>query len=87
VNADPLTSKSPGNAANPARVLRSGIFMLGLGIVLYFGLITVGASVAAVFGLIPATIGLANLAYAAVLFNKEHKAATDVERNRLPPPL
>ena len=87
MNGDPLTSKSPGSVANPARVLRNGVFMLSLGIVLYFALGTVGASTAAVFGLIPATIGLANLAYAAVLFNKEHKAAADVERNRLPPPL
>jgi hypothetical protein len=76
---------SPKNAPNPARVLRSGVFMLSLGIVLYFGLVTVGASSAAVFGLIPGTIGLANLAYAAVLFDKERKAAAQKESNRLPP--
>ena len=60
------------------------VFMLGLGIVLYFGLITVGAGVAAVFGLIPATVGVANLAYAAVLFNKERKAEIEKARNRSP---
>ena len=75
------------NAANPAKVLRSGVFMLGLGIVLYFALVTVGAEAAAVFGLIPATIGLANLAYAAVLFDKERKKEAEKQRDRLPPPL
>jgi hypothetical protein len=53
---------------------------------LYYALDTVGASQAAVFGLIPATLGLANLAYAAVLFNKERRAADDKSSNRLPPP-
>ena len=37
------------------------------------------------FGLIPATIGLANLAYAAVLFDKERKAEALKEKDRLPP--
>jgi uncharacterized membrane protein YidH (DUF202 family) len=73
------------NTANPARVLRTGVFMLSFGIVLYFALDTVGASQAAVFGLIPATLGLANLAYAAVLFHNERKAAAEKERLRLPP--
>ena len=71
-------------SANPARVLRTGVFMLSLGIVLYFALNTVGASDAAVFGLIPATIGLANLAYAAVLFNNERKAEAEKARSRSP---
>jgi hypothetical protein len=61
--------------------------MLAFGIVLYFALETVGASPAAVFGLIPATIGVANLAYAAVLFDKERKADAVKARDRLPPPL
>ncbi len=73
--------------ANPAKVLRAGVFMLSLGIVLCFALVQVGAREAAAFGLIPATIGLANLAYAAVLFDKERKAEAQKERNRLPPPL
>lgn len=73
------------SAPNPAKVLRSGVFMVSLGVVLYFALVTVGASEAAVFGLIPATIGLANLAYSAVLFDKERKAEAAKERNRLPP--
>lgn len=87
INASPA---APANLANPARVLRNGVFLLSFGIVLYFALDTVGASVAAVFGLIPATLGLANLAYAAVLFNSERKAADEQTgdekaRARFPP--
>jgi len=77
-------AQSPKSAPNPARVLRSGVFMLSLGIVLFFGLVTVGAQEAAVFGLIPATIGLANLAYSAVLFDKERKAEALKNKDRLP---
>jgi hypothetical protein len=84
MNVDPMTNK-PTVVANPARVLRNGVFMLSLGVVLYFALDTVGASAAAVFGLIPATIGLANLAYSAVLFDKERKAEAAREKNSLPP--
>jgi len=85
-NGHALTDRSSKDVANPARVLRSGVFMLGLGIVLYFALVAVGASEAALFGLIPATIGLANLAYSAVLFDKERKAeAANRDRNILPP--
>jgi len=87
MNAEPYTNKSPPSVANPARILRNGVFMVTFGVVLYFALNTVGASPAAVFGLIPATIGIANLAYAAVLFDKERKAEALKERNRLPPPL
>jgi len=87
MNADPYTERPASTVANPARILRNGVFMVAFGIVLYFALDTVGASEAAVFGLIPATIGLANLAYAAVLFDKERKAEALKERGRLPPPL
>ena len=68
VNA--LTARTE-KLVNPARVLRTGVFMLSFGVVLYFALDRVGATDAAIFGLIPATLGLANLAYAAVLFNKD----------------
>jgi hypothetical protein len=67
------TSSNTGNVPNPARVLRIGVFLLSLGFVLYYALDTVGAGRVAVFGLIPATLGLANLAYAAVLFNSDRK--------------
>ena len=46
-------SQAAKGAPNPAKILRSGVFMLSLGVVLYFALITVGAGEAAVFGLIP----------------------------------
>jgi hypothetical protein len=80
-----LADATPKSAPNPAKILRSGVFMLSLGIVLYCALVTVGAREAAVFGLIPATIGLANLAYSAVLFDKERKAEALKNRDRLPP--
>jgi len=83
---EPDSARNISESVNPARVLRTGVFLLAFGIVLYFALDTVGASQAAVFGLIPATLGLANLAYAAVLFDKERKAEAQKERNRLLPP-
>jgi len=76
-------SASP-NAPNPARVMRTGVLMLGLGIVLYFAIDAAGGREGALFGLIPATLGLANLAYALVLFKKEGKAEAEKERNRSP---
>jgi hypothetical protein len=84
LDPDASANSPDSNAPNPAKVLRAGVFMLALGIVLYFALDTVGAQAAAVFGLIPATLGLANLAYAAVLFNKESKSAGEKPRPRLP---
>lgn len=82
LKANAMTSS--GKAPNPAKVLRFGVFMLAVGIVLYFALDTVGAAAAAVFGLLPATLGLANLAYAVVLFNDERKAGEEKSRPRLP---
>lgn len=78
-----LAATPQNNVANPARVLRMGVLMLGIGLVLFFGLIVVGAREASVFGLIPATLGVANLAYAAVLFRNESKA--ERARGLLPP--
>jgi hypothetical protein len=82
---DTRNSRDVLETVNPARVLRTGVFLLSLGIVLYFALDTVGASQAAVFGLVPATLGLANLAYAMVLFSKERKAAEQKPVDRQPP--
>jgi hypothetical protein len=79
-NADPAITKE----TNPARVLRSGVLLVGLGVVLYFAIDAAGGREGALFGLIPATLGLANLAYAAVLFRNERKVAAEKERNRLP---
>ena len=78
---------SPNKMTNPARMLRSGVLLLSLGIVLYFAIDAAGGSDGALFGLIPATLGLANLAYAAVLFKKEKDAAVEKSRGLLPPPL
>ena len=82
---DAANSRDVIETVNPARVLRTGVCLLSLGIVLYFALDTVGASQAAVFGLVPATLGLANLAYAMVLFNREKKAAEEKRLDRQPP--
>jgi hypothetical protein len=71
--------------ADPARVLRSGVLMLGLGVVLYFAIGAAGGSEGALFGLIPAAFGLANLAYAAVLFNQGRKTDDEKARDILPP--
>jgi hypothetical protein len=72
---------------DPARMLRSGVLLLSLGIVLYFAIYASGGREGALFGLIPATLGLANLAYAAVLFKKERQAkeGNRVERLSGPP--
>ena len=79
-------SSAAANPANPAKVLRAGVMMLTLGLVLYFAIDAAGGREGALFGLIPATLGLANLAYAAVLFSKERKAEEkEKERARLPP--
>jgi len=71
---------------DPARMLRSGILLLALGIILYFAIETSGGHEGALFGLVPAALGVANLAYAAVLFKRERNRAEEKERQRLSPP-
>jgi len=71
--------------ANPAKLLRSGVLLVSLGVVLYFAIDAAGGSEGALFGLIPATLGLANLAYAAVLFKKEREAGEHRTGSLLPP--
>ena len=44
-----------------------------IGIVLFFAIDVVGAEEAALFGLIPAAVGVANLVYAAIQWNKEKR--------------
>jgi hypothetical protein len=82
--ADAETERSQEKTASPARMLRSGVLLLSLGIVLYFAIDVAGGESGALFGLIPATLGLANLAYAAVLFKKERATVDDTGRPRLP---
>jgi hypothetical protein len=72
--------------SNPARMLRSGILLLALGIILYFAIDAAGGVEGALFGLIPSALGLANLAYAAVLFSRERKTEEGKARQRLSPP-
>jgi hypothetical protein len=84
---NPEADRPAPKMANPARMLRSGVLLLSLGIVLYFAIDAAGGRAGALFGLIPATLGLANLAYAAVLFKKEKDAEVEKSRGLLPPPL
>jgi hypothetical protein len=65
VSTGPTTSSA-------AKALRNGIMLTLIGIILYFAIGVVGADEAALFGLIPAAIGVANLVYAAILWNKEN---------------
>jgi len=72
----PLPSNLLGNANGPstasaAKSVRSGVMLLLIGIVLFFAITMVGAKEAALFGLIPAAIGIANLVYAAIQWDKE----------------
>lgn len=59
------------STATPEKALRSGIMLTLIGVLLYFAIDTVGAEDAALFGLIPAAVGVANIIYAAILWNKE----------------
>ena|SRR5689334_7966236 len=73
------TNNGP-STASAAKSLRSGIMLVLIGILLFFGLGVVGASKAAIFGLIPAAVGVANLVYAAIQWDKEKKDAQGRER-------
>jgi hypothetical protein len=84
VNVEEIAATSSPGTANPARVLRSGVLLLAIGIVLYFAIKESGGQEGALFGLIPAAVGLANLVYAAVLFSNERKADEEKARKRLP---
>lgn len=64
-------SATPRNA--PLRAVRSGLTLLGIGIVLFFGLQRLSGDDVALFGLIPAVIGAANLVYAGLLVRKERE--------------
>ena len=73
-----LVSVSNGpSTATPAKSLRSGIMMVLVGIILYFAIDRVGGDDAALFGLIPAAVGVANLVYAAIRWNKDEEWKDD----------
>lgn len=73
------TSNGP-STASAAKSVRSGVMLLLIGIVLFFAIGVVGASEAALFGLIPAAIGIANLVYAGLQWEKEKTASNQIER-------
>lgn len=58
------------STATPAKSLRSGIMLLLVGVILYFA-IRQFTYEGALFGLIPAAVGVANLVYAAIRWNKD----------------
>jgi len=62
--------------ASAAKSLRSGIMLTLIGILLFVAIGVAGGKEGALFGLIPAAIGIANLVYAAIQWNRE-KAAAD----------
>jgi hypothetical protein len=72
----PLNLTQDGNSngpstATPAKSLRAGIMLTLIGGLLYFAIDRMGAEEVALFGLIPGAVGLANLVYAAIQWNKE----------------
>jgi preprotein translocase subunit YajC len=70
--ANLVHDRSNGPATStPAKSLRAGIMLVLIGGVLYFAIDRIGAEEAALFGLIPAAVGIANLVYAAIQWNKE----------------
>ncbi|MFL6548438.1 MAG: DUF6249 domain-containing protein [Povalibacter sp.] len=69
------------STASAAKSVRSGVMLLLIGIVLFFALMVVGAQEAALFGLLPAAIGVANLVYAAIQWNKEKGETRSLERS------
>jgi hypothetical protein len=65
------------NKASPApkylwpRAMRTGLALLLVGVVCFFGIIGAGGEEGAIFALVPAAIGIANLVYAAVIWKQE----------------
>ena len=53
------------------KAMRNGLMLLFGGVVLYYAVYVAGGEPGAAFALIPAAIGVANLVYAAVLWNQE----------------
>jgi len=64
---------SPSSAA---KSLRWGIMLTLIGILLYVAIGEAGGREGALFGLIPAAVGIANLVYAAIQWNKEKEDAS-----------
>ncbi len=60
--------------ATAAKSLRSGVMLVLIGIILWIGIRSTGGGNGAWFGLIPAAVGVGNLLYALVQWNKEKRA-------------
>jgi hypothetical protein len=68
------------STASAAKSLRSGIMLVLIGVLLFFAIGVAGGREGALFGLIPAAVGVANLVYAAIQWNKEKDGASLIER-------
>ena len=69
-----LVGASSGpSTATAAKSLRFGIAMTLIGVLLFIGIDRAGGPEGALFGLIPAAIGVANLVFAALLWQKEKR--------------
>ena len=68
------------STASAAKSLRSGIMLVLIGVILFFAIDVAGGRDGALFGLIPAAVGIANLVYAAILWNKEKGETKSLER-------
>lgn len=53
------------------RAMRTGLSLLLIGVVCFFGILRAGGDEGAIFALVPAAIGIANLVYAAVMWKQE----------------
>jgi hypothetical protein len=73
------TSNGPATAS-AAKSLRSGIMLVLIGILLYFAIEISGGHEGALFGLIPAAVGVANLVYAWIQWDKEKTDSRNVGR-------
>lgn len=70
-----LAGSGDGSApASAAKSLRSGVMLLLIGGILCVGISQTGGDEAAWFGLIPAAVGVGNLLYALVQWNKEKQS-------------
>jgi hypothetical protein len=68
------------STSSAAKSLRSGIMLVLIGILLYFAIEVSGGHEGALFGLIPAAVGVANLVYAWIQWDKEKSGSRNVER-------
>jgi hypothetical protein len=68
------------STASAAKSLRSGIMLVLIGVILFYAIDVAGGRDGALFGLIPAAVGVANLVYAAILWNKEKGETKSLER-------